>query len=1256
MIKTLKITGGASIAGALATIAFLLFLKPPVPAAVEDFPLDQIRLVDFDVDTETFSTLTRREKLDQWRDWLLFTVVAATKLPATDVNQILYDLPAIRSGYTQPVANFEYGTTRSAYLGDGRVVVLAPADEPDERAPQLARIADEYRKKLEKLPTVFLLFEYEIDAEGQFAKVMQRPPVAAGDFFTEKYGYYETKIAQREALAHFLEQIDDVTFAQFDNDALILGGRKLPDNHPQKIRLEDLAAIWQAEKKIAVTLKEFEANWQLLEEEFKADKTNQTFEEKKRLAGESTPEWQLRQEESEKEFTRRQEARKKDEQRQREARAKEWLERRLVHGSGFSLDWEYDYKGLSVFFEKFKPALQSFSQTHPALLASEEIAHAQTGLAARNQIPFLTLADSLLKKRNFQAFMLGLQLDDAAQKFCFQNARYDGDLQGTEVGMVLFYTDLLSKLWSGNYLNASERAGIEGFVAETRVPISPIYEAEAKKYGDTRTWFGPEIKGFQVGSDGKRLFLAHKAARVFSASSNHLEPGVETAPNAYAAAFIDWWNNHYEELAHYEPQYERLNQIMKWSLVVSWLNEAEKGERLGFLATERVDRSHWFPQWVRQQSSLKFHEWNSVICLEASDCKVRFYERGHKGTTTEAMPLLYSNFQKPDRELRMLYGGVSLSTRAEIAASRIAPRFNVDIGRRAVGSVAHFEENAAFNLTRLAENRAAVSAIARDGARARGTFGELSNLKFERFVSREPAGFSFQTRVGGNELGRLQIAEAGNGFKVGWRGRDIDLGEALARNLSRTPKAAEQILARNSNVEAVIKLSSEEGYMVRLQGAERWMKIAPEPQRGSAMLKADLRVAELNGGKPVQVQWLDDVAAAKEISAKHYVLEPVKDGKSYIWKSHFERPPPASRSLEIKSGDFTIKAKYDAGAERIYLDGKDLAKMNDPGRWQKILNEGDLNAIRRLAREGNATVRYTIEESRFYSYSAVRDLNSRAYNRMARNIVEDAQRYKNFLETHLNFKVEHVNRLLAEKNYGQAVRELDGLIKAYGELPELTFPRAVAELSQGHLQSAARTLSSTASRPLPNRTAFFDEINSRLAQTAGRQERMNLQSSARFADWKDLQVRRLVSKGEIKPLVEGNHLKLGYRFNEIPKTKPVQSTEISQIVSKKSPVYVQDSPGLNSLDWSNSLNPSLQQTISGRMGTVVKLPRGDIAHFKPAEIYVPNRPQFRLVTEANVAPRTTTYVPYNNFLPNPGGRDDEEVYFVMPADSVFHKN
>jgi hypothetical protein len=51
---------------------------------------------------------------------------------------------------------------------------------------------------------------------------------------------------------------------------------------------------------------------------------------------------------------------------------------------------------------------------------------------------------------------------------------------------------------------------------------------------------------------------------------------------------------------------------MKWSLLISWLNDKGRGSALGFLSGVPVDRSRWFPTWVRTRPDLRFRRWDAI--------------------------------------------------------------------------------------------------------------------------------------------------------------------------------------------------------------------------------------------------------------------------------------------------------------------------------------------------------------------------------------------------------------------------------------------------------------------------------------------------------------------------------------------------------------------------------------------------------------------------------------------------------------------
>ena len=117
-------------------------------------------------------------------------------------------------------------------------------------------------------------------------------------------------------------------------------------------------------------------------------------------------------------------------------------------------------------------------------------------------MPVLRLEDALSKDHgNLFADLTRVILEKDEDKFSYQHARYDGDLKGTDVGMVLFYTDLLAKLWAIDYAGSTPNSEIAEFQPLTRTLVSAMYKEEVETLRDTRLWFGPQQRGFQIAAE-----------------------------------------------------------------------------------------------------------------------------------------------------------------------------------------------------------------------------------------------------------------------------------------------------------------------------------------------------------------------------------------------------------------------------------------------------------------------------------------------------------------------------------------------------------------------------------------------------------------------------------------------------------------------------------------------------------------------------------------------------------------------------------
>jgi hypothetical protein len=239
-----------------------------------------------------------------------------------------------------------------------------------------------------------------------------------------------------------------------------------------------------------------------------------------------------------------------------------------------------------------------------------------------------------------------------------QRARYDGGLQGTSVGMTLFYTDLLAKAWSFNWNDGAPEAFIPGFESSVHHPLSADQCDEENKLSNGRLWFGPRPTHFTRESSAEIRFgpiLATIFARGSELGAAH---GAESDPAPSLGRFIQWWDGHYRSVAEWEPQYELLNQIMKWSMVAQSAATQTDRSCFHFLHGVKVDESHRFDRWVEARSDLK---WRGPVSLLPGD--PREPERLRR--------LSSATFTNACAEEMWIEGGVSLPSRSQVLSTGV---------------------------------------------------------------------------------------------------------------------------------------------------------------------------------------------------------------------------------------------------------------------------------------------------------------------------------------------------------------------------------------------------------------------------------------------------------------------------------------------------------------------------------------------------------------------------------------------------------
>lgn len=1162
------------------------------PAPFLSFPVDVARSIEFDLDDHDGSAMTQREKRDESLDWLLFAVLSDAGLSADQLNEVTFDLPASRYGYLRKIANFEFGRTRSRAIGDGRVVALVPGGaSEEERNDQLNHVFDEQRKNLGQVPDRLIVFEYEFESDGKDARITRRVDLPGEALLAEQFGYVEAEIRGIQDLNQFLAATDDITFARFGTGGLTIGGRKIQSYKYRGIRTEDVAALWQSEREVSRRTREIEI-----------------FEERWRLQTCSTEAECLQLEE--------QLEREKAELKQRITLDGQTLG--APDHSGFSLDPSYDFAALSSQYELIELVLAEVAVSSGISISDLDMDSARAGLAKRDIDPLLAMFKEFENKGFKEASNLASWI---LKPFKFQAARYDGELAGTEVGMNLFYTDLLAKLWALDYMNSAPANQVEDFRPLTAVDVSPVFRQELMELTGTRLWFGHNDQGFQMVGDGESLLLARNVTRVYAASSNTLEPGKETEPNAASEAFLGWWNDHYEEVARHEPEYERLNQIMKWSIVLGWLNAAERGESLGFLKDVSVDRSQWFPDWVERHPELRFRDWT----------RVGFHGRNYLGASSETMPILSSQTYDRFGEDMILTGGVSLVPKQVIkerfplkpTINQTLRRSNLNYARvdpagrsyQTLGETTYttYKMNAPragqAGLTAQANLIVDKASGKTKPARLRTRTGELGAKSIERSIVQSKGGLVVQTGAGGKRLGSLNIAKSTNGFSIGWRGREIDAGQALARRAGRAPDLL-TALRSDPEVQAVLQLSEQQQYVVKLRGTERWLRIAPETKPSSSLPEGwDARVADFAGArKNLQLAWIEDPRSLVAGLGDDGYLVVDSSGKNGSPLLRLETAP-STPSAAGQSVTF-----WDSGTSIVGVAAPDRSTVRV--RWGELRAKasGDpLQLADRIARAriglpeesaGAAPLRVALPHGREAIDSPlIIGLRSNDAPAVARSIAKDPAGAARQLQDHLQQGLVDVESLMAEGRYLRAVNELDALIEIHGPNPDLTLRKGVAQIQRGRMSRGLEAINQAQSRPLRDQKAFFQEIDARLQNAVTESERQRLSRVADVVQWHEQHARTPKGGERLFAEADGDQIRVILHADRL-EGQVARAPEIADTDANQALIYVQDSPGLNNLDWSVSVQRALAEIPMGPLPKVVRLTNESIARYRPDKLFI----------------------------------------------------
>jgi hypothetical protein len=216
-----------------------------------------------------------------------------------------------------------------------------------------------------------------------------------------------------------------------------------------------------------------------------------------------------------------------------------------------------------------------------------------------------------------------LLLNTAEGRPPYQFARYDGGLQGTEAGMTYFYTDLVAKAWLLEIGSGNPTGKISGFVSNVKARTPGGHCTTGFEKG--RLWFG--LRNEAIAPQANRIDLGSVTTRVFTRINDPSGGDKEVEPSYSFGRALWWWDRHYQTIADYEPQYHKLDQLMRWSAALAWLMKQNQ-VRLPEVPAAEIQSDWQFGNWLKVHPELK---WKFAIPFVKPS-----------GETTEALLTLYS--------------------------------------------------------------------------------------------------------------------------------------------------------------------------------------------------------------------------------------------------------------------------------------------------------------------------------------------------------------------------------------------------------------------------------------------------------------------------------------------------------------------------------------------------------------------------------------------------------------------------------------
>jgi hypothetical protein len=589
--------------------------------------------VDFLSAATALNDDTLEEQREQLRDWMWNVTLGrlAKGSSVADVFSGISDEPLWRDDSVAHALRLPSGPTRATTTKAGEVVVLVEASEPGALNASVLEAIDEQALALGRTPSRARVYGFELQPSKAIARVCQVAEYSAQALESKDQGFRRATVRSVAELNGFLAEGVDLLSAACKPQGLEISARTRSRNRAAQFTSEHVAALAQKLNKEYVPPSRFGKSFATLAPDWRTRTSEITSTLQTALLTRRPSELRLSLIGSLKPDVAAFYLRVLD---WREANPRVSLTDLVLSAQlqemfdgkpGFSLDPRFSSAKVSQRLGELlaalpdvqavkrtlagwgtaKQVIELYTSTPSTLVpARESLKQAQLALQSTSEpledaiyrleaklAAYDSTAASLLREVGFQS--------------AEQCSRYDGPLAGTEAGMTFFYTDLSAKFFARDFGRKSPEGEVAGFQSIVNYAASTA-ACEEPARPSTRIWFGLRDEGYKRESDGAVRF-APTSTRLFAMGSTPGSGEGEAEPNATYRRFIRWWDTNYHAMSSWDPQYEALNQLMKWSVVTQQARLENNDSCLGFLKNAPFRTDHSLSTWAAAKPNLRWH-------------------------------------------------------------------------------------------------------------------------------------------------------------------------------------------------------------------------------------------------------------------------------------------------------------------------------------------------------------------------------------------------------------------------------------------------------------------------------------------------------------------------------------------------------------------------------------------------------------------------------------------------------------------------